>query len=92
MIFAEELTPPERDKLLAKILAEISPPKKPRPKSLPKTNANMHKYCKPPDGCFSCPFPDCVAQTGTSGFGKRTDKEFEYLKIAINKTERSDRS
>lgn len=88
MTFAEDLTPPERDKLLAEIMADITP-KKPRPKSLPKTSANMHKYCKPPEGCFNCPFSDCVAQTGTSGFGKRTDKEFEYLKLAINKTERS---
>ena len=84
MTFAEDLTPPERDKLLAEIMADIAP-KNP----LPKTNANMHEYCKPPEGCFECPFSDCVAQTGTSGFGKRTDKEFEYLKIALNKTERS---
>lgn len=88
MTFAEELTPPERDKLLAKILAEISPPKKPRPKSIPKTNANMHKYCKPPEGCFECPFPDCVAGTGTRGFGKRSDKEIEYLNNAVNRTDK----
>lgn len=91
MTFAEDLTPPERDKLLAEIMADIAP-KKSLPKSLPKTNANMHEHCKPPEGCFECPFSDCVAGTGTKGFGKRTDKEFEYLKIALNKTERSDRS
>lgn len=88
MTFAEDLTPPERDKLTAEIMADIAP-KKPRPKSIPKTNANMHKYCKPPEGCFECPFSDCVAGTGTKGFGKRSDKEFDYLKLAINQTERS---
>ena len=87
MTFAEELAPPERDKLLAEIMAKITP-KKHRPKSLPKTNANMHKYCKPPEGCFECPFPDCVAGTGTKGFGKRSDKEFEYLKSAVNITDK----
>ena len=87
MTFAEELTPPERDKLLAEIMAKITL-KKPRPKSLPKTNANMHKYCKPPEGCFECPFSDCVAGAGSKGFGKRTDKEFEYLKSAVNITDK----
>lgn len=89
MTFAEELTPQERDKLLAEIMAKITPKKKPPRSGLRKTNANMHKYCKPPEGCFNCPFSDCVAGTGTKGFGKRTDKEFEYLKIAVNQTERS---
>ena len=87
MTFAEELTPPERDKLLAEIMADIAP-KKSRPKRLPKTNANMHKYCKPPEGCFECPFPDCVAGTGTRGFGKRSDKEIEYLNNAVNRTDK----
>ena len=83
MTFAEDLTPAEREKLTARIMAEISPPK-PRPKFLPKTNANMRRYCKPPESCFICPFADCVAGTGTKGFGKRSDKEFEYLKNAVN--------
>ena len=94
MIFAEELTAAEREKLTARIMEEISPPK-PRPKprqkrlskSLTKTNANMRKYCKPPESCFECPFPDCVAGTGTKGFGKRSDKEIEYLNNAFNKTD-----
>ena len=88
MTFAEDLTPQERDKLLAEIMAKITPKKKPPRTGLRKTNANMRKYCKPPDGCFSCPFPDCVAGTGTKGFGKRSDKEFEYLKNAVNITDK----
>ena len=52
MTFAEELTPQERDTLLAEILAKITPKKKPPRSGLRKTNANMRKFCKPPDGCF----------------------------------------
>ena len=90
MIFAEDLTAAEREKLTARIMAEISPPKprqKRLSKSLTKTNANMRKYCKPPESCFECPFPDCVAGTGTRGFGKRSDKEIEYLNNAVNRTD-----
>lgn len=87
MIFAENLTTDEREKLTARIMAEITP-RKPRPKFLPKTNANMHRYCKPPESCFICPFADCVAGSGTKGFGKRSDKEFEYLKNAVNITDK----
>ena len=89
MTFAEELTPQERDKLLAEIMAKITPKKKPSRSGLRKTNANMRKYCKPPEGCFECPFSDCVAGTGSKGFGKRTDKEFEYLKSAVNITDKN---
>lgn len=85
MIFAEDLTAAERDELLAEIMAKITPKKKPPRSGLRKTNANMRKYCKPPESCFECPFPDCVA--GTKGFWKRTDKEFEYLKSAVNITD-----
>ena len=91
MIFAEDLTAAEREKLTARIMAEISPPKprqKRLSKSLTKTNANMRKYCKPPESCFECPFPDCVAGSGKR-FVRRTDKEVEYLENAINQTERS---
>ena len=89
MTFAEDLTPQERDKVLAEIMAKITPKKKPPRSGLRKTNANMRKYCKPPEGCFECPFPDCVAGTGTRGFGKRTDKEIEYLNNAVNITDKN---
>ena len=88
MIFAEDLTPPERDELLAEIMAEITPKKKPPRSGLRKSNENMRKYCKPPESCFECPFPDCVAGSGKR-FVRRTDKEVEYLENAINQTERS---
>lgn len=82
MTFAEELTPQERDKLLAEIMAKITPKKKPPRSGLRKTNANMRKYCKPPDGCFNCPFPDCV-QTPVANKGlTRTSGEEKYLRIA----------
>lgn len=88
MTFAEyELTPQERDKLTAEIMAQIVPKKKPSRSGLRKTRADMNKYCKPPEGCFSCPFPDCVAGSKPTGFGRRSDKENEYLKNAVNITE-----
>lgn len=53
---------------------------------LPANPENMRKYCKPPDGCLKCPFDDCRASYGKRGKNKRTAKEFEWLKNAINKT------
>ena len=85
MTFAETLTPQERDKLLAEIMAEITPKKKPPRTGLRKTNANMRKYCKPPDGCFSCPFPDCVAPTVKRGKLVRSAVEREYLRTGLAK-------
>ena len=85
MTFAETLTPQERDKLLAEIMAEITPKKKPPRTGLRKTNANMRKYCKPPDGGFSCPFPDCVAPTVKRGKLVRSAGEREYLRTGLAK-------
>ena len=85
MIFAEDLTPPERDKLLAEIMAKITPKKKPPRSGLRKTNANMRKYCKPPESCFECPFPDCVAPTVARGKLVRSAGEREYLRAGLAK-------
>ena len=85
MTFADTLTPQERDKLLAEIMAMITPKKKPPRSGLRKTNANMRKYCKPPDGCFSCPFPDCVAPTVKRGKLVRSAGEREYLRTGLAK-------
>ena len=43
MTFAEDLTPQERDKLLAEIMAKITPKKKTPRDELRKTNANKRK-------------------------------------------------
>ena len=88
MIFAEDLTPPERDELLAEIMAKITPLNLLLCFFLRKTSGSMRRYCKPPESCFECPFPDCVAGTGTRGFGKRSDKEIEYLNNAVNRTDK----
>lgn len=87
MIFAENLTADERDKLAARIMSEITPQKRSgRPSGTAR--ALVKEYCEPPESCFSCPFADCVAGSGTKGFGKRSDKEFEYLKNAVNITDK----
>lgn len=51
---------------------------------LPANPDNMRKFCKPPEGCLECPFDDCRASYGKNGNNKRTAKEFEWLKNAIN--------
>lgn len=54
------------------------------PGVIPANPDNMRKFCKPPEGCLECPFDDCRASYGKNGNNKRTAKEFEWLKNAIN--------
>lgn len=46
------------------------------------TAADKERICRPPESCFSCPFPDCV-QTPVANKGlTRTSGEEKYLRIA----------
>ena len=84
MIFAEDLTADERDKLAARIMSEITPQKRSgRPSGTAR--ALVKEYCEPPESCFSCPFADCAASTSANGPGHRTEKETEYLQIGLGR-------
>lgn len=43
----------------------------------------LTEVCRPPDSCFDCPYPDCIATT-TNDLGKRTAAEAEYLLCSGN--------
>ena len=84
MIFAENLTADERDKLAARIMSEITPQKRSgRPSGTAR--ALVKEYCEPPESCFSCPFADCAASTSANGPGHRTEKETECLQIGLGR-------
>lgn len=46
------------------------------------TAADKERVCRPPESCFSCPFPDCVQIPVLNRGLPRTSGEERYLKIA----------